>query len=71
MIRSLVLLSCLIMAPLAHAASCDDPVTQYELNQCAYETFVKADQGLNKAYSGLMNNLGPSRKETLRQSQRA
>ncbi|MDE0589302.1 lysozyme inhibitor LprI family protein [Halocynthiibacter sp. C4] len=49
--------SALLMLPYAATAeelNCDDPVTQREINACAYQRYLKADEALNLAWEKAM-----------------
>lgn len=52
---------------------CNPDGTQIEMNQCAYDSFEKADKALNKTYQALIKKSGDDKTyiENLRKSQRA
>jgi uncharacterized protein YecT (DUF1311 family) len=49
---------------------CDDPQTQFEMNQCAAEEYKEADLLLNKTYKRLMEVLSEDSKTKVRETQR-
>ncbi len=56
MIKTLLLLTLLFNATLhANSIQCKEDGNQMQMNQCAYETYQKADKALNTVYKALRN----------------
>jgi uncharacterized protein YecT (DUF1311 family) len=68
-IRTTVLAALLAIAPSAAQAQSDPPVdcanaqTQFDLNQCAYQDFERADEALNHIYKQAMKAATEADKE--------
>src|SRR5262245_15420432 len=63
-----------VIAALGNATQnkdCDDPQTQFEMNQCAGMKRVDADKRLNELYSRYRERLGAAQKKKLTEAQRA
>lgn len=54
MIRPFLAFACLALPAAAQGVDCANPVTQMEMNQCAYDDWETADADLNTAYQRAM-----------------
>ncbi|MES2916064.1 MAG: lysozyme inhibitor LprI family protein [Pseudomonadota bacterium] len=57
MIRPFLAFVCLAFPAAAQEVDCANPVTQMEMNQCAYDDWEAADADLNTAYQAAMRLL--------------
>lgn len=76
MIRRFLLLAelCCVTATPAWALDCENPMTQRDMNHCAYLDYQAADEDLNLAYGmprGMADRIGPHAVTKLRDAQRA
>lgn len=53
------------------AVTCDNPSTQLQMNQCAAQELVEANEVLNNVYNEVRNRLSNAQKVKLRKSQLA
>ena len=51
-------------------ADCKKPMSQWEMNECAYLEYKEVDKELNDVYKQLMSKLNASEKEKLKIEQR-
>ena len=65
------LLVCLYVPMVASAANCGDLSSQYQMNQCAFSEYQKADKKLNDIYRSYRARLDEAQKRQLRDVQRA
>nr|WP_321458103.1 lysozyme inhibitor LprI family protein [uncultured Cohaesibacter sp.] len=70
MLAALIATGLVVNAP-ALARDCKNAITTSELNECAYDDYMKADKELNAEYQSLRNKLDETGKEILRDAQRA
>lgn len=71
--KLLVFLSLFFLTTTAFAFKCDPAGNQAEMNQCAYDDFLKADKKLNEVYQALIKASAGDKTyiKALRQAQRA